>query len=903
MAGREYVKPIRVVSDDKSLEKVKSDITQLKEEVASPIKVPVEIDQESSNVTVNTAEAESRIKNLTNAIENFKKMFSFDLKTPSDPFSEFYDKIISNNKEVVSSMGDLGSKVNEIFGQLKSGGDVGSWGLTTEQIKEQIKLQLQLAEIQERAKERAGEIYSSKGYMQDPAQLKELLRLFQEIEAINARNRSQDVDMVRLLDSEALGDISRNILTITDSANNAKVKITDIIKSLSSDAGGKEIIAGWQAALTELQNVSDQTAAQVVSDQKEQTAAIQETVAAQGTATGATANISVDKELILAKVREALDAIDELVKSRAFPLTFTVTDESIRLKLDELAQKSVKIPVDFDSAGTKAKVDEIVNTLNTSFNSQGFTTALQTMEPALAGVSTKLHIAVKTWEAELGLFNTAIGRTKSRLEELRQGGIGGTAAVNVDDAVQNVETMRAKIEELRTLLSGLTIGMILDDKSYQKLLSTLTKVKDEAKNIPVKFTYDSALQKGLKSQLESIEKTVRKIKVQLYTPIAEGRKEINATIDQIQSKGLHKIDLDFKIGKMETLEKINQAIDTAGQKFQLYNQSVIQRSEEQVRSLSKVWTVLVSIKAELNEIKLTADSLKGLDFTKKVRSTAKAEQSDEFSVKNVRKAGDEYNRELERLVARKSQILSAKSVQNIGNEKYFNVEAVQKDYRELMSFAGSMESRFDGTKKSADALIGTLSKLEKQLSKTQNQNRSFGREEAQLNTYGHTVEDVTAALERKAGSEAKVVKQSDTSNGAYKKVIATMKETQGEVKQYTARINNATGAVELMGTTTIRTNTVMEKFLSSFKNKGVEVATWLTTFASFHQVVRQVREGLGIVRDIDVALTELRKVSDASDSAINKFKQSSFDIGQVVGATGEEIIQLAADYSRLGLTA
>ena len=901
----DFVRNLKINPDTSSFRNTEQEVEKLKEKVASPVKMPVEVDLENSKVDVDTGAASEKIKSLTDAIENFKKSFNFkELKTGGDPFSEVYDRIVADNQEVVASMGNLKAKVEEVFNSFGKADQKNIFG-GTEILKDQIRLQLQLTAVQEEAARKASEIYSSKSYMEDPEKLKELLRLLQQISAINARNTSADESMVAMMNNEELGTISHVIDKITDSAENAKVKISDIIKSLSSEQGKTDILAGWQNALTALQSASDQTSDKVVADQKEQTQAIQETVKAQQGLNTTTANITVDTEAIKAKVQEALNAVDQLVKERQFPIQLVVDDSKVKEQIEVISKKSIQIPVGFDAAGVQSKVNEIITKLNSGFNSEGFAAAIQSMEPALAGMTGKMHIAVETWKAELGLFNSAIVGTQNRLNDLKMnGGAGGTATVNVDAALQNIEQLKQKIEELKNLLSSFSIQMVLNDKSYTDVLNKLKKLREDANNIPVKFKIDSELQKNLQSQIKKIESTVKKIKVQFYAPIADTRKELNAVLAVVESRGLHKVKVNFQIAKADAIEKINQAIDNSGQKFKSYTDSVKSRSEEQINSLNKVLATLREVNKELHDISATAQSIKGLDVTKSVRQRTKT--TDEVNnPEQFKKNQEKYLAGLAEFKRKESELFSRSTgYQNFmsGANSYYNTDELNRQLETIQNFVKGSEKAFGDGKTAQREYMNEFKRLLQIFDQAEKQGRKTGRElERVVNPQSKdVVNDVVSAYERLTGTQARTIKTQDQANGEYKRVTVTMKEAEGEIKQYTARINSATGAVEEMGTSTTRAMNFVEKFTNSFRNKGVELATWLTTFASFHRITAQLRDAINIVREIDSSMTELRKVSNDSESAIRGFGDAAFDIGQTVGATGKEVIDLAADYSRLG---
>ena len=76
------------------------------------------------------------------------------------------------------------------------------------------------------------------------------------------------------------------------------------------------------------------------------------------------------------------------------------------------------------------------------------------------------------------------------------------------------------------------------------------------------------------------------------------------------------------------------------------------------------------------------------------------------------------------------------------------------------------------------------------------------------------------------------------------------------------------------------------------------LAQYLTTFASFYDVINVLRQGIQVIRDLDTAFVEMQKVSNDSLSSLKEFAQESFALGDSVGTTGQQMQKSAADWMR-----
>ena len=92
-------------------------------------------------------------------------------------------------------------------------------------------------------------------------------------------------------------------------------------------------------------------------------------------------------------------------------------------------------------------------------------------------------------------------------------------------------------------------------------------------------------------------------------------------------------------------------------------------------------------------------------------------------------------------------------------------------------------------------------------------------------------------------------------------------------------------------------------FLDVLKDKAFYgFAGQLSTYFGFNDFVRYIGEGVNTIRELDTAMTEMRKVSDESVTSLKSFQEESFNIANAVGTTAIQIQNSTADWMRLGLS-
>lgn len=78
--------------------------------------------------------------------------------------------------------------------------------------------------------------------------------------------------------------------------------------------------------------------------------------------------------------------------------------------------------------------------------------------------------------------------------------------------------------------------------------------------------------------------------------------------------------------------------------------------------------------------------------------------------------------------------------------------------------------------------------------------------------------------------------------------------------------------------------------------------SFISMYLSLWDIVRYIRTGLTYIKELDTALTEMRKVSDETVKSLKNFQKASFDMANSVGTTAVQIQNSTADFMRLGET-
>ena len=134
-------------------------------------------------------------------------------------------------------------------------------------------------------------------------------------------------------------------------------------------------------------------------------------------------------------------------------------------------------------------------------------------------------------------------------------------------------------------------------------------------------------------------------------------------------------------------------------------------------------------------------------------------------------------------------------------------------------------------------------------------------------------------------------------NAETQQLIYTQKAAGGGTTQFTAEINRLNGQLTLIRGTTTKTMGVFESIALKMK----QFSYYFTGSMMIYRVIGWIREGVTAVKELDSAMTELKKVTDETEETYDKFLDTASKIGSKVGSTMKDIVSSTADWARLNI--
>lgn len=137
-------------------------------------------------------------------------------------------------------------------------------------------------------------------------------------------------------------------------------------------------------------------------------------------------------------------------------------------------------------------------------------------------------------------------------------------------------------------------------------------------------------------------------------------------------------------------------------------------------------------------------------------------------------------------------------------------------------------------------------------------------------------------------------------NDAERTATFEIKNGKGQISQLTVEYDSATNSLGRYTAKTKEAESDTKKFLNSLKHSFGNVARYLASFGSVYRLFAMIKQGIQYVKEIDSALTELKKVTNATDAEYNKFIKTMSKTASVVGSTIKDLTTMSAEWARLG---
>lgn len=162
---------------------------------------------------------------------------------------------------------------------------------------------------------------------------------------------------------------------------------------------------------------------------------------------------------------------------------------------------------------------------------------------------------------------------------------------------------------------------------------------------------------------------------------------------------------------------------------------------------------------------------------------------------------------------------------------------------------------------------------------------------------------VNQHLKTMTGTSGDILKEGifKTGNNGISTLSTTIRDVNGEVKNLKFTYNNSVLSMENTTKSFQTQLSGIPKVFDTLKNKSKELFVyWTANALNPYDLINVGRKGFDVVKELDDAYTEMRKVSDESVSSLKAYQKESFSTADAVGTTAKQIQNSTADWQRLG---
>ena len=250
---------------------------------------------------------------------------------------------------------------------------------------------------------------------------------------------------------------------------------------------------------------------------------------------------------------------------------------------------------------------------------------------------------------------------------------------------------------------------------------------------------------------------------------------------------------------------------------------------------------------------------------------------------------DKFNFPEEKVNAYKNAVIALRdAINNLGEEGVTTSEQAQ-----------NIENLTANVKK-ARTEIENIVKTSEKLAREGTLVKAFGAGELSSYNSGDIRSKMLELAQQKYGSSVKEINFESTEKGL-KQLIFTVETGRHELTTLTYAFDETTNSIYKMKETTKDTGSILSGFFSGLKAKIGELFRYYTSMSLITQAFQKLRQGVQYVREIDLQLTELKKVTEATEAQYKSFLQTMSQTASVVGSTVANLTASSADWARLNI--
>lgn len=132
-----------------------------------------------------------------------------------------------------------------------------------------------------------------------------------------------------------------------------------------------------------------------------------------------------------------------------------------------------------------------------------------------------------------------------------------------------------------------------------------------------------------------------------------------------------------------------------------------------------------------------------------------------------------------------------------------------------------------------------------------------------------------------------------------KTLEVSLRNANGTVENFKVSMDMS-GQIAAQQSGVSKLTSTWDRFKASISKAGKQLVTAFAGYNVFYKAISEVRKGVNYVKEIDLALTELKKVTDETEESYRKFLNTAAGTAGEIGSTVSDFTEATANFARLG---
>lgn len=485
---------------------------------------------------------------------------------------------------------------------------------------------------------------------------------------------------------------------------------------------------------------------------------------------------------------------------------------------------------------------------------------------------------------------------------------------------------------------GAKIKLTVDEKSSSKLHSEIQKFANKEAIVLKNFTVEvkdgqkKALIKDLQTNLLNDNALILKIKkIDATDAVNDLRDQLTKMLSGLKITGLKEFlsekNIDTAVKKIDEVKKssaqwtaqLKSVNDISSKLSSVYKSALSGKksiNDDRLDNFTKEYTAYQEMVEQFRQTKVPMSAAdlevlqqEGIALQRKIELIQQEQSETDKATKNWEKQSDvlgKFSEKLENSVQNMQSNTDSSNTNNADDEKAKEekalVESVVKDYENWKAKVEELrQSKTSATAESISALQKEGEAIRAQVTLIENKRKEDKKatEEADAQAKKETTwAQQQIALRKQVqsyiNSNSKAYqKYGDELDGIMEQLGEHSKLTDTQLKQVRMRFTEIQRSAVLSGDTG-------STFFDTLKKGWEKFGGWSLVTKSFMTAVRMIKSAISSAKEIDAAMTELKKVTDLTEASYAKFIDTATAVSKTIGTSLADTINATADFARLG---